>query len=136
MHKVLIAMKHTMKHLTPVLLLAALCLAGCNKKSDTMDCKIYWQLYLHTKQIEPTDIEKAFQETFFGFYERVNDNTVLARNTTKADVRSLTLKLCSMADSKITDELEPALDCQAEMRVYIDFNGAYVEEIWSKKYTL
>lgn len=120
----------------PVLLLAALCLTGCSKKSDTMDCKIYWQLYLHPKQLEPSDIEKAFQETFFGFYERVNDNTVLARNTTRADVRSLTRKLCSMADEKIADAPDTGSNCQAEMRVYIDFGGTYTEEIWSKKYTL
>lgn len=125
-----------MRHLLPVLLLAVLCLAGCSKKNDTMDCKIYWQMYLHPKYIEPTEIEKAFQETFFGFYDRVNDNTVIARNTTRSDVRSLTRKLCSMADAKIDEELDPSLDSQVEMRVYIDFNGSYVEEVWSKYYKL
>ena len=114
---------------------ACFCIAGCSSKDDgTMDCKIYWQLYHSPKYVEDTDIETAFRETFFDFYERVNDNTVIARKTTRDDVRSLTLKLASMADAKITEGSDPALGYSIEVRVYIDYAGKYVEEVWSKTY--
>ena len=120
---------------TLLILLAVGCLVGCSKKDDDkIDCKIYWQLYHLPKYLGENDIEKAFQDTFFEFYEKVNDNTVIARNTTIADVRSLTLKLASMADNKITDIIDPSLDYHVEMRIFIDFNGSYVDEVWSKSY--
>ena len=116
-------------------LLAAGCLWGCSGKDDgTMDCKIYWQLYHTPKHLEETEIEQAFMTTFFGFYERVNDNTVIARNTTTRDVRSLTLKLASMADDLLEGTTDPQLDYRVEVRIYIDFAGKYVEEVWSKTY--
>ena len=119
-------------------LLAALVCAGlwgCNSKDDdTMDCKISWQLYNSPKYLEDTDIERAYRETFCGFYPRLNDNTVIARQTTTQDVRSLTRKLASMADAKLTGTTDPELDYRLEMRVYIDFAGKYVEEVWSKTY--
>ena len=99
-----------------------------------MNCKIFWQLYHTPKYLDETEIEKAFQETFYGFYERVNDNSVIARNTTTQDVRSLTLKLATMADQKLEGSIDPQLDYQVEVRVFIDFNGRYIEEIWSKIY--
>ena len=110
------------------------CLWGCSKGDDTMDCKIYWQLYHTPKYLEETEIEQAYRETFYGFYERVNDNTVIARNTTTRDVRSLTLKLASMADQKLEGTTDPRLEYGVEIRVYIDFKGKFVEEIWSKTY--
>ncbi|MBO4600133.1 MAG: hypothetical protein J5641_05280 [Bacteroidales bacterium] len=117
-----------------LLLLVAGCLCGCSSKDDdTIDCKIYWQLYHTPKYLEENEIEQAFQETFCGYYEQVNDNTVIARNTTVRDVRSLTLKLASMADKKLTGTTDPQLDYRVEVRVYIDF-GSYVEERWSKTY--
>ena len=115
-------------------LLAALSISGC-KKTDTIDCTIYWQLYNQPKSVTLSDIEGAFQSTFFGYYELVNDNTVRARNTTKNDVRSLSVKLASMADALIDDrhgQSEQTLPI--EVRVYIDFNGSYIEEVWSKTY--
>lgn len=116
-------------------LLAVGCLWGCTSKDDdTMDCKIYWQLYHTPKYLDETDIEKAYRETFHGFYERVNDNTAMARNTTIHDVRSLTLKLASMADKKLEGSTDPRLEYGVEMRVYIDFAGKYVEEVWNKTY--
>ena len=116
-------------------LLIACCFVGCSGKDDgTMDCKIYWQLYHTPKHLEETEIEQAFMTTFFGFYERVNDNTVIARNTTTRDVRSLTLKLASMADDLLEGTTDPQLDYRVEVRIYIDFAGKYVEEVWSKTY--
>lgn len=111
-----------------------ICLSSCSKKEETLNCRITWQLYHQPKYITESEIEKTFQETFFGFYEKVNDNTVLARNTTKEDVRSLTLKLASMADSRITETLDPENGEKIEVKVFIDFAGVYVEEIWSKTY--
>ena len=99
-----------------------------------MDCKIYWQLYHTPKYLEESVIEQAYRETFYGFYERVNDNTVIARNTTTHDVRSLTLKLATMADERLEGTIDPQLDYGVEMRVYIDFAGKYVEEVWNKSY--
>ncbi len=116
-------------------LLIACCLVGCSgKDDDIIDCKIYWQLYYTPKYLEESEIEQAYRETFYGFYELVNDNTVIARNTTTDDVQSLTLKLASMADSKLKGTTDPQLDHGVEMRVYIDFNGKYVEEVWNKSY--
>lgn len=118
-----------------LMILALVCLSGCSKKeADVMNCKIFWQLYHTPKYLDETEIEKAFQETFYGFYERVNDNSVIARNTTTQDVRSLTLKLATMADQKLEGSIDPQLDYQVEVRVFIDFNGRYIEEIWSKIY--
>ena len=110
------------------------CFGGCNKDDDKMDCKIYWQLYNSPKYLEATEIEEAFRETFFGFYTRVNDNTVLAPNTTVHDVQSITRKLANMADEKLKGTTDPQLDYRLEMRVYIDYAGKYVEEVWSKTY--
>ena len=116
-------------------LLAICCLTGCSRQDDdTMDCKIYWQLYHAPKHLEETEIEQAYRSTFFNFYERVNDNTVIARNTTTYDVRSLTRKLASMADDKLSGTTDPELDYRVEVRVYIDYAGKYVEEVWNKTY--
>lgn len=118
-----------------LLMLATICFCSCSKdKDDTLNCKIYWQLYHIPKYVEENDIEKTFQDVFYGFYERVNDNTVIARNTTRQDVKSLTLKLASMADEKINGSAPPALDYYIEVRVFIDYNGSSVEEVWSKCY--
>lgn len=114
--------------------LLCVCLGGCNKDNDKMDCKIYWQLYNSPKYLEATEIEEAFRETFFGFYTRVNDNTVLAPNTTVHDVQSITRKLANMADEKLKGTTDPQLNYRLEMRVYIDYAGKYVEEVWSKTY--
>ncbi len=114
-----------------LLLLVVLSAASC-RKTDTIDCTIYWQLYTPAKYVSADEIEQAFQQTFFGFYERVNDNTVRARNTTRSDVRSLTVKLSTMADAKIHDTADPA--DPVEVRVFIDFGGSYIEEVWSKNY--
>lgn len=124
-----------MKKATLLIILASvLCLNSCSKKEETLNCTITWQLYLQPKYVTADEIEQAFQETFFGFYEKVNDNTVLARNTTKQDVRSLTLKLASMADSRITETLDPENDEKVEVKVFINYADSYVEEIWSKSY--
>ena len=118
-----------------LILLAVCCLCGCSNKDDnTMDCKIYWQLYHTPKHLEETEIEQAFRTTFYSFYERVNDNTVIARSTTIQNVRSLTRKLASMADAKLNGTTDPQLDYRVEVRVYINFNDKYVEEVWSKTY--
>lgn len=118
-----------------IALLLAVCMWSCSsKKEDTLDCKIYWQLYHTPKYLEETEIEKAYQETFYGFYTRLNDNTVIARNTNVRDVRSLTLKLASMAHQKLEGRIDPRLDYQVELRVYIDFAGKYVEEVWNQSY--
>ena len=116
-------------------LLAVCCLMGCSQQEeDTMDCKISWQLYHAPKYLEETEIEQAFRTTFYGFYEPLNDNTVIARNTTTQDVRSITRKLASMADKELTGTTDPQLEYRVEVRVYIDFAGKYVEEVWSKTY--
>ena len=99
-----------------------------------MDCKIFWQLRHSPKHLEETEIEQAYRTTFYNYYERVNDNTVIARNTTMQDVRSLTMKLASMADAKLEGTTDPGLEYRMEMCVYIDFAGKYVEEVWSKTY--
>ena len=116
-----------------VLLAASLMLlfVSC-KKDDTITCTIYWQLYTPAKYVSADEIEQAFQETYFGYYERVNDNSVRARNTTRSDVRSLTVKLATMADAKIHGTADPA--APVEVRVFIDFAGSYIEEVWSKTY--
>ena len=138
----------TTKHFLrlPLLLLAALTLlCGCHKEPDTIDCTISWQLYHQPKDgaayLTDNDIEEAFRVTFYGYYERVNDNTVIARSTTQADVRSITLKLASMADARIRDmhlAIDPALDQQTEVRLFIRFGtspeNSYIEEIWSQSY--
>lgn len=104
------------------------------KKTDTLTCTIYWQLYTQSpaKYVSADEIEHAFQETYFGYYERVNDNSVRARNTTRSDVRSLTVKLATMADAKIHGTADPA--APVEVRVFIDFASSYIEEVWSKTY--
>ena len=124
-----------MKRTTLLIILAGMLLMnGCGKKEETLNCTITWQLYHQPKYITESDIERAFQETFFSFYERVNDNTVLARNTTKKDVRSLTLKLDSMADSRITETMDPENSEKVEVKVFVNYADSYVEEIWSKSY--
>ena len=116
-------------------LLAVCCLMGCSRQDDdTMDCKITWQLYHTPKYLEETEIEQVFRSTFYGFYEPLNDNTVIARSTTTYDVRSITRKLASMADKKLEGTTDPSLDYRVEVRVFIDFAGKYVEEVWSKTY--
>ncbi|MBR5354490.1 MAG: hypothetical protein IK126_12345 [Bacteroidales bacterium] len=111
---------------------AVLSLAGC-KKDDTINCTVYWQLYAPHKYLTVTDIEQAFQQTFFGYYDRVNDNTVRAMHTTPRDVRSITLKLASMADALLDGTTDPA-EGPIEVRVFIDFAGSYIDEVWSKTY--
>lgn len=115
------------------LLSTLLFLTGC-KKSNKIDCTIYWQLYMQSKNISIEQIEKAYSETFFGYYERLNDNSVIARNTTQNEVRSLTLKLASMADKKIMDIQDPQQELGVEVRVYINYANSFIEEIWSKNY--
>lgn len=121
-----------MKHPLPLFLLLLLLTPSSCQKPDTINCTIYWQLYTPAKYITADEIEQAFQQTFFDFYERVNDNTVRARNTTRADVRSLTLKLATMADAKIYDTADPA--APVEVRVFINYGGSDIEEVWSKNY--
>lgn len=116
------------------MLACVLCLNGCSKKEEKLNCTITWQLYHQPKYVTESDIERAFQETFFGFYEKVNDNTALARNTTKKDVRSLTLKLALMADSRITETLDPENGEKVEVKVFVNYANSYIEEIWSKSY--
>lgn len=111
---------------------AVLTLTGC-KKDDTINCTVYWQLYAPHKYLTVTDIEQAFQQTFFGYYDRVNDNTVRAMHTTPRDVRSITLKLASMADALLDGTTDPA-EGPIEVRVFIDFAGSYIDEVWSKTY--
>lgn len=111
---------------------AVLSLTGC-KKDDTINCTVYWQLYAPHKYLTMTDIEQAFQQTFFGYYDRVNDNTVRAMHTTPRDVRSITLKLASMADALLDGTTDPA-EGSIEVRVFIDFAGSYIDEVWSKTY--
>ena len=55
-----------------------------------------------------------------------------ARNTTHSDVRSLTVKLATMADAKIHGTADPA--APVEVRVFINYGGSYIEEVWSKNY--
>lgn len=109
-------------------------MTACQKNDGRMDCTIYWQLYHTPKHLSDADIEQAYSETFYGFWDRVNDNSVIAREVTQSDVRSLTLKLCSMADAKIKEQRDPSATDNAEMRVFINFAGKYVEEIWSRTY--
>ena len=106
--------------------------SGCQKR-DTIDCTIYWQTYTQQKHPSLSTIESAFRSTFFDYYQRVNDNTVRALNTTKSDVRSLTIKLASMADALIDQQPDTAQE-PVEVRVFIDFAGSYTEEVWSKNY--
>ena len=118
-----------------ITLLIACCFVGCSNKDDNlMDCKVFWQIYHTPKYLEESEIEHAYSTTFFGFFQRINNNTVIARQTTQQDVRSLTLKLASMADEKLEGTLDPALDYQVEVRVYINYGGKYVEEVWNKSY--
>lgn len=122
-----------MKRLLWILIaVLAISLSSC-KKDDTINCTIYWQLYTQEKHPAPSDIEKAFQQTFFGYYERVNDNTVRANKTTQRDVRSLTVKLSNMADALINDADQTSSQ-PTEVKVLIDFAGSYIEEVWSKNY--
>ncbi len=125
-------MKHRLLTLAICVLIATI-FGSCSKKPETINCKIYWQLYNRPKYVGETEIENAFKETFFGFYEKVNDNTVMARNTTRSDVRSLTLKLASMADDKINQPIDPEANKTIEVKVFIDY-GTYIEEAWSKEY--
>ncbi len=112
---------------------ATLTLCGCNKK-ETITCTILWQLQTQAQPETYAPIEKAFQDTFFGYYQRLNDNTVRAENTTQSDVRSLTLKLSSMADQKITPDSLPPDHPPIQISVFINFHNSYTEEVWSKTY--
>lgn len=115
-------------------LLALTLTTSCQKKDDTITCTVYWQLYQQPKHTTPEAIERAFQHSFFGFWHKVNDNTVRVEHTTPGDVRSLTRRLAQLADNTITEKLDPELGYQVEVKVFIDFNGSYVEEVWSKVY--
>lgn len=125
-------MKHRL--LVTIVCLFVFCIFGsCSKSDDSVNCKIFWQIYNRPKYAQQGDIEKAFQDTFFGYYEKVNDNTVKARGTSAADVRSVTRQLCSMADAKIVGPVDPDLNQEIEVRVFIEFDS-HVEETWSKNY--
>lgn len=123
-------MKKRSPLLIPILLLVLLT-TSC-RKDDTINCTITWQTYTHTKQITADQIQKAFQQTFFGYYPPLNDNTVIARKTTRREVRSLTMKLISMADALIDGDPNPEGQ-QIEIKVFINY-GSTIEEIWSKDY--
>lgn len=123
-----------MKRLLPILFLFAILATSSCQKTDTINCTIYWQLYTQTKYITYDNIQQAFQETFFGYYPRLNDNTVRADNTTRNDVRSLARKLASMADSKLNGTTNPADNNPIEVRLFINYNNSYTEEVWSKTY--
>lgn len=123
-----------MKRLLPILLLFAILATSSCQKTDTINCTIYWQLYTQAKYITYDNIQQAFQETFFGYYPRLNDNTVRADNTTRNDVRSLARKLASMADSKLNGTTDPADNNPIEVRLFINYNNSYTEEVWSKTY--
>ena len=56
-----------------------------------------------------------------------------ALHTTPRDVRSITLKLASMADALLDGTSDPAQG-PIEVRVFIDFGGSYIDEVWSKTY--
>lgn len=123
-----------MKRLLPILFLFAILSTSSCQKTDTINCTIYWQLYTQAKYITYDNIQQAFQETFFGYYPRLNDNTVRADNTTRNDVRSLARKLASMADSKLNGTTNPADNNPIEVRLFINYNNSYTEEVWSKTY--
>jgi len=130
--------------------ICALAFSSC-RNDDRIDCTITWQLYYSdslSKAITPEIIQNTFYETFTSFYQPLNDNTVRASSTTKSDVRSLTLKLASMADAKLIDIASGHRDADlygcgydnkaasVEVRVFIDYGGSYSEEVWSKSYSL
>ena len=79
-------------------------------------------------------LELHGEEDFDVAVPTVGDNTVLAPNTTVHDVQSITRKLANMADEKLKGTTDPQLNYRLEMRVYIDYAGKYVEEVWSKTY--
>lgn len=108
--------------------------ASCEKRPLLYDCTVYWQLYLLPKHASAEAIEKTFQETFFGFWKKLNDNTVLVEQTTHDDVRSLTLRLAQLADSKVADSAGPASDLPVEVRVFINYGGSREEMVWKKTY--
>lgn len=125
-------MKHKILSLALCLISCAI-MCGCAKHDELQTFEIYWQVYHQPKYIAPSDIESVFQETFFGFYKKVNDNTVRAQESSRSEVRSKTLQLCNMANAKIDQPLDPSLNEKIEVRVFINF-GTYVEELWSNEY--
>lgn len=124
----------TKKILLVICLIGTLAFCACNKDDGKMDCTIYWQLYHTPKYLTDDTLEQIYKETFYGFWTPLNDNSVIAREVTQKDVRSLTLKLCTMANNKITESRDPQEIDNVEMRVYIDFAGKYIEEVWNKTY--
>lgn len=116
-------------------ILALLLTTGCQKREDTVNCKVFWQLYQEQKYFTPESIEKAFHDTFTAFWKNSPTyNSVTVNDISRSDVRSLTLKLSQMADQKVTEELDPTLEYDVRVKVFIDFNGSYIEEIWDKTY--
>ncbi len=116
-------------------LLAAGLVAGCQKKDDTVDCTIYWQLYQREKYATTESIERAFHDTFTAFWkDSPTENSVRVTDISRSDVRSLTLKLAQMADEKITETLDPALGYTVLVKVFIEYDAEYVEEVWEKRY--
>lgn len=124
-------MKHKLLTIA-ICLLAASIFGCCAPEEETINCHIYWQTYTQTKNTTLSDIESAYQKAFFSFYEKYNDNTVIARGTTSNNVRSITRQLCTMADKDITQPLDTNIS-QVEVRVFIQF-PTYIEEAWSKIY--
>lgn len=129
---------NTMKHriwMVMVGMLALMMVSGCQKRDDKVNCTVSWHMYMNQKYATPESIEKAFHDTFTAYW--VNSptyNSVRVTDISRSDVRSLTLKLCSMADKKITEELDPSLGYDVTVKVIINFNNAYEEEIWDKTY--
>ena len=127
-------MKHRIWILT-IGIVALLLTTGCQEREDTVNCKVFWQLYQEQKYSTPESIEKAFHDTFTDFWKNSPTyNSVTVNDISRSDVRSLTLKLSQMADQKVTEELDPTLEYDVRVKVFIDFNGSYIEEIWDKTY--
>lgn len=114
---------------------ALMLVSGCQKSSDKVDCIVSWHLYKAQKHASIEEVEQVFHDTFTGFWQDgPSYNTVRVTDIDCSEVRSLTLKLAQMADEKVVEELVPDLGCDVTVRVFIDFDNSYEEEVWGKTY--
>lgn len=108
---------------------------GCRESEERVDCIVSWHMYRGVKYTSLDEIEQIFHNTFTSFWQdSPSYNTVRVTDIGRSDVCSIALRLAQMADGEVEQGLDPATSYDVTVKVFVNFDNSYEEEIWSKTY--